>query len=34
MDKAQAMRQAMLKVMKTHEQPMDWAAFTIVGEAR
>ena len=34
MDKAQAMRQAMLKVMKTKEKPSEWAAFTIVGEAR
>ncbi len=34
MDKAQAMRQAMLEVMKTHAKPSDWAAFTILGEAR
>lgn len=34
MEKAQAMRQAMLKVMKTYEKPSDWAAFTIIGEAR
>ncbi len=34
MDKAQAMRQAMLAVMKTHDKPSDWAAFTILGEAR
>jgi CHAT domain-containing protein len=34
MDKAQAMRQAMLAVMKTREKPIDWAAFTILGEAR
>jgi CHAT domain-containing protein/Tfp pilus assembly protein PilF len=34
MGKAQAMRQAMLKVMKTSEQPSKWAAFTIMGEAR
>ena len=34
MDKAQAMRQAMLEVMKTHDKPSDWAAFTILGEAR
>ncbi len=34
MDKAQAMRQAMLTVMKTHAKPSDWAAFTILGEAR
>jgi CHAT domain-containing protein len=34
MNKDQAMRQAMLKVMKSHEKPRDWAAFTILGEAR
>jgi CHAT domain-containing protein len=34
MTKAQAMRQAMLEVMKTHEKPSKWAAFTIMGEAR
>jgi CHAT domain-containing protein len=34
MDKAQALRQAMLEVMKTNEKPSDWAAFTILGEAR
>ncbi len=34
MDKAQAMRKAMLKVMKTYDKPSDWAAFTIMGEAR
>ncbi len=34
MTKAQAMRQAMLEVMKTHERPSKWAAFTIMGEAR
>jgi CHAT domain-containing protein len=34
LDKAQAMRQAMLEVMKTHDKPSDWAAFTIMGEAR
>jgi tetratricopeptide (TPR) repeat protein len=34
MGKAQAMRQAMLKVMKTSAQPSKWAAFTIMGEAR
>jgi tetratricopeptide (TPR) repeat protein len=34
MDKAQAVRQAMLEVMKTREKPIDWAAFTILGEAR
>jgi CHAT domain-containing protein/Tfp pilus assembly protein PilF len=34
MDKAHAMRQAMLKVMKTYKQPLAWAAFTVVGETR
>jgi CHAT domain-containing protein/Flp pilus assembly protein TadD len=34
MNKDQAMRQAMLEVMKSHEKPRDWAAFTILGEAR
>ncbi len=32
-DKAQALRQAMLTTMKTHSQPRDWAAFTLIGEA-
>ncbi len=32
-DKAIALRQAMLKTMKTHENPRDWAAFTLIGEA-
>ncbi len=31
-DKAQALRQAMLKTMKTNPQPKDWAAFTLIGE--
>jgi CHAT domain-containing protein len=34
MNKDQAMRQAMLEVMKSREKPRDWAAFTILGEAR
>jgi tetratricopeptide (TPR) repeat protein len=34
MDKDQSMRQAMLEVMKSREKPRDWAAFTILGEAR
>jgi CHAT domain-containing protein len=34
MNKDQAMRQAMLEVMKSHEEPSKWAAFTILGEAR
>ncbi|WP_283812896.1 CHAT domain-containing protein [Leptothermofonsia sichuanensis] len=32
-DKARALRQAMLATMKTHPQPKDWAAFTLIGEA-
>jgi CHAT domain-containing protein len=32
-DKAQALRQAMLKTMEQHPNPRDWAAFTIIGEA-
>jgi CHAT domain-containing protein len=32
-DKAQALRQAMLKTMETHPNPRDWAAFTLIGEA-
>jgi CHAT domain-containing protein/uncharacterized protein HemY len=32
-DKAQALRQAMLTTMKTHPQPRNWAAFTLIGEA-
>ncbi|MBW4691575.1 MAG: CHAT domain-containing protein [Lyngbya sp. HA4199-MV5] len=30
-DKAQALRQAMLITMKTHPNPRDWAAFTLIG---
>ena len=33
MNKAQALRQAMLETMKTHPKPVDWAAFTLMGEA-
>jgi CHAT domain-containing protein len=33
LDKAQALRQAMLTTMKTHSNPKDWAAFTLIGEA-
>ncbi len=33
MDKAQALRQAMLTTMKTHPNPRDWAAFTLIGES-
>jgi CHAT domain-containing protein/tetratricopeptide (TPR) repeat protein len=32
-DKAQALRHAMLTTMKTHPQPRNWAAFTLIGEA-
>ncbi|MEG5213442.1 CHAT domain-containing protein, partial [Microcoleus sp. ARI1-A3] len=32
-DKAQALRQAMLSTMKTHQEPRNWAAFTLIGEA-
>ena len=32
-DKAQALRQAMLETKKTHPNPVDWAAFTLIGEA-
>jgi CHAT domain-containing protein len=34
LDKAQALRQAMLKTMENHPNPKDWAAFTLIGEAR
>ncbi len=33
LDKAQALRNAMLVTMKQHPHPKDWAAFTLVGEA-
>jgi CHAT domain-containing protein len=34
LDKAQSLRQAMLKMMETHrDNPRDWAAFTLIGEA-
>lgn len=32
-DKAQALRQAMLKTMKQFPNPINWAAFTLIGEA-
>jgi CHAT domain-containing protein len=32
-DKAQALRQAMLTTIKQHPNPVDWAAFTLIGEA-
>lgn len=33
-DKAQALRQAMLTTMKQHPDPRNWAAFTLIGEAK
>ncbi|BAY59135.1 TPR repeat-containing protein (plasmid) [Leptolyngbya boryana NIES-2135] len=33
-DKAQALRQAMLTTFRTHPNLKDWAAFTLIGEAR
>jgi len=32
-DKAKALRTAMLITMKTNPEPIDWAAFTLIGEA-
>lgn len=32
-DKAKALRQAMLTTMKDYPDPIDWAAFTLIGEA-
>jgi CHAT domain-containing protein len=32
-DKAMALRKAMLKTMKKYPNPVNWAAFTLVGEA-
>lgn len=32
-DKAQALRKAMLTILKKHPNPRDWAAFTLIGEA-
>ena len=32
-DKAKALRQAMLENMISHPRPLDWAAFTLIGEA-
>ncbi len=32
LDKAQALRQAMLTVMQDHRDPRKWAAFTLIGE--
>ncbi|WP_404790456.1 CHAT domain-containing protein [Altericista sp. CCNU0014] len=33
-DKAQALRQTMLTTMTTHPEPKNWAAFTLIGEAK
>ncbi|EKU96560.1 filamentous hemagglutinin family N-terminal domain protein [Leptolyngbya sp. PCC 7375] len=33
MDKAQALRQAMLNTMQKYPNPIDWAAFTLIGDA-
>jgi CHAT domain-containing protein len=33
-DKAQSLRQAMLTTMEEYPQPLDWAAFTLIGESR
>ncbi len=33
LDKAQALRQAMLTTLQTHPDPQDWAAFTLMGQA-
>lgn len=33
LDKAQALRQAMLTTREKYPQPLDWAAFTLIGEA-
>ncbi len=33
-DKAKALRSAMLNTMKRHPNPIDWAAFTLIGETQ
>jgi CHAT domain-containing protein/Flp pilus assembly protein TadD len=33
-DKAMALRKAMLKTMKQYPEPVNWAAFTLIGEAQ
>jgi CHAT domain-containing protein len=33
-DKAQALRQAMLTTLKQYPDPINWAAFTLIGEAQ
>jgi CHAT domain-containing protein len=32
-DKASALRQAMLATMHSYPNPMNWAAFTLIGES-
>lgn len=32
--KAQALRQAMIAIRRAYPIPRDWAAFTLIGEAR
>ncbi|NEN99326.1 MAG: CHAT domain-containing protein, partial [Moorea sp. SIO3I7] len=32
-DKAVALRQAMLTTLKQYPNPVEWAAFTLIGEA-
>lgn len=34
LDKAQALRQAILTTLQTHPDPQDWAAFTLLGQAK
>ncbi len=34
LDKAQSLRQAMLETLKKHPNPLDWAAFTLIGETQ
>jgi CHAT domain-containing protein len=34
LDKAQALRQAMLKTMEQYPDPFYWSAFTLIGEAK
>jgi CHAT domain-containing protein len=34
LDKAQALRSAMLITMKQNPDPKNWAAFTLIGEAQ
>ncbi len=34
LNKAQALRQAMLEMIKTHPDPVDWAGFTLIGQSK